>query len=95
MTESERRKIKRQLQNSYHEKYTHPKEKTEQIKLVLEDRKYFNILELFAGSGTTGCASILLNRRYILIEKDPDYIEIIKARVQYYTKIIKDQPLKI
>ena len=51
MTKSERIKIKRQLQNSYHEKYTHPKEKTEQIKSVLEDRKYFKILELFAGEG--------------------------------------------
>jgi len=38
MTKSERIKIKRQLQDSY-EKYTHPKEKTEQIKSVLEDRE--------------------------------------------------------
>lgn len=51
MTLTERRKIKRQLQYLGDEKYTHPKEKEEQIKKVLEDRKYFNILELFCGNG--------------------------------------------
>lgn len=51
MTESERRKEKRRLQKLGDEKYTHPREKEEQIKNVLENRKYFNILELFAGEG--------------------------------------------
>jgi len=39
------------------------------------------ILDPFAGSGTTGVACQNLNRNYILIEKEPEYIEIIKQRL--------------
>lgn len=39
------------------------------------------ILDPFAGSGTTGIACKNLNRNYILIEKEPEYIEIIKKRL--------------
>jgi site-specific DNA-methyltransferase (adenine-specific) len=39
------------------------------------------ILDPFAGSGTTGVACKNLNRNYILIEKEPEYIEIIKKRL--------------
>jgi hypothetical protein len=51
MTETERRIEKRRLQKLGDEKYTHPKEKEAQIRLVLGNRRYFNILELFAGNG--------------------------------------------
>jgi len=40
------------------------------------------ILDPFAGSGTTGVACKNLNRNYILIEKEPEYIEIINKRLQ-------------
>jgi len=53
------------------------------------------ILDPFAGSGTTGCAAILLDRKIIMIEKETEYIEICKARIDYYKNIKKDQPLKI
>lgn len=53
------------------------------------------ILDPFAGSGTTGCAAVLLRRRYILIEMDKEYIEIIKARINYYTEQVENEPLKI
>lgn len=43
--------------------------------------KYDLVLDLFAGSGTTGLACKNLNRNYILIEKEPEYIEIIKKRL--------------
>ena len=33
------------------------------------------------GSGTTGVASINLNRNFIGIEKDPKYFEIAKDRI--------------
>ena len=39
------------------------------------------ILDPFAGSGTTGVASKNLNRNCILIEKEPEYCEIIKKRI--------------
>jgi hypothetical protein len=39
------------------------------------------ILDIFAGSGTTGVACKNLNRNYILIEKEPEYIDIINKRL--------------
>ena len=39
------------------------------------------ILDPFAGSGTTGVAAKKLKRNYILIEKEEEYIPIIKARL--------------
>lgn len=39
------------------------------------------ILDAFAGSGTTGVACKQLKRNYILIEKEPKYIEIINKRL--------------
>jgi DNA modification methylase len=40
------------------------------------------ILDIFAGSGSTGKAAILEGFKVILIEKEQDYIPIIKARVK-------------
>jgi len=40
------------------------------------------ILDPFAGSGTTGVACKNLNRNYILIEKEPEYIDIINKRLK-------------
>ena len=39
------------------------------------------VLDNAAGSGTTGVACKNLNRNYILIEKEPEYVEIIKKRL--------------
>lgn len=39
------------------------------------------VLDNCAGSGTTGIAARNLKREFILIEKEPDYIEIIKNRL--------------
>lgn len=39
------------------------------------------ILDPFAGSGTTGVACKNTNRNYILIEKEPEYIDIINKRL--------------
>ena len=39
------------------------------------------VLDNCAGSGTTGVACKNLNRNYILIEKEPEYIDIIKKRL--------------
>lgn len=48
------------------------------IKLI---PKEYIILDPFAGSGTTGVACKNLGRNYILIEKEPEYVEIINKRL--------------
>lgn len=40
------------------------------------------ILDPFAGSGSTGLACKNLGREFILIERDPEYVKIIEARLQ-------------
>jgi site-specific DNA-methyltransferase (adenine-specific) len=40
------------------------------------------VLDNCAGSGTTGVACINTNRNYILIEKEPEYIDIINERLK-------------
>ena len=40
------------------------------------------VLDPFAGSGTTGVAAISEDRRVILIEKEPAYVEIARRRVR-------------
>lgn len=40
------------------------------------------VLDNCAGSGTTGVAARNLNRNFILIEKEPEYIDIINKRLQ-------------
>jgi len=39
------------------------------------------VLDPFAGSGTTGLACQMEGFDYILIEKDPHFVEIIKRRL--------------
>lgn len=46
------------------------------------------VLDPFSGSGTTAIASILLNKNFILIEKDPQYCEIAKHRIIHYSNNI-------
>ena len=47
------------------------------------------ILDLFAGSGTTGVACEQLKIPYILIEREEEYCEIIKARIKAAHKPIR------
>ena len=42
-------------------------------------------LDPFAGSGTTLQAAKLLNRRYVGIEVNPEYVKIINARLAQET----------
>jgi DNA modification methylase len=42
------------------------------------------ILDPFAGSGTTALACLETNRDYILIEKEPDYYEVIQKRINQW-----------
>ena len=49
------------------------------IKLVSKEGQL--ILDPFAGSGSTGVACVNLNRKYILIERDDGYYEIMQSRL--------------
>ena len=42
----------------------------------------YKILDPFAGSGTTGVACALLDRDFIGIELDDDYVKLSNARIQ-------------
>jgi len=50
------------------------------IKLV--SREGALVLDPFLGSGTTAIACVKLNRQYIGIEREPDYIKIAEARIK-------------
>jgi hypothetical protein len=41
------------------------------------------ILDMFAGSGTTGVAAVHCGFRYVLIEQSPEYVEIARARIEH------------
>ena len=44
-----------------------------------------DVLDCFAGSGTTGVAAGQLKRKFILVEKDKEYVSIIKKRLEENT----------
>jgi modification methylase len=56
---------------------------TEIAERIIKATNYQTILDPFAGSGTTGVACKNTNRNYILIEKEPEYIDIINERLNY------------
>lgn len=41
------------------------------------------VMDCFSGSGTTGVASIQLNRRYVGVELNPDYAELSRIRLKF------------
>jgi len=49
------------------------------VKLISKEGQ--TILDPFAGSGSTGLACINLNRNYVLVEREEEYVVIIKARI--------------
>jgi DNA modification methylase len=48
------------------------------------------VLDPFAGSGSTGCAAVLEGFRPVLIEREAEYVEIIKARLTYWSAKAKE-----
>ncbi len=74
------------LPHNSKEKLKHPTQKPlKLIERIVEICSCQNdiILDNFAGSGTLGEACTNLNRNSILIEKDKNYLEIIKNRIVY------------
>lgn len=57
------------------------------VKLI--SREGQTVLDPFAGSGTTGIACKNLNRNAILIEREAEYVEIAKARIDYVKNQMK------
>lgn len=39
----------------------------------------------FMGSGSTGCAAVLEGFRFLGIEREPEYLEIARARIAHWT----------
>lgn len=54
------------------------------IKLICPQKGI--VLDPFMGSGSTGVAAVNLSRNFIGIEKEKDYFEIAKKRIEYYIK---------
>ena len=54
--------------------------------ITLATREGDIVLDPFTGSGTTGIASIKLNRNFIGFEREPDYFKIAEARINEATQ---------
>lgn len=67
------------------EAYQHPAMFPEQLAtdhILSWSNEGDTVLDPFAGSGTTGIACLNTDRKFILIEKDAGYCEIIKKRIE-------------
>ena len=51
-------------------------------------KKNVVVLDPFMGSGTTGVVAKKLNRQYVGIEINPDYIKMAEARIEATTDVI-------
>ena len=58
------------------------------VRMVTADGQ--KILDPFAGSGTTGLACLSENRDFLLIEKDEDYAEIARERLDNSEEILQE-----
>jgi site-specific DNA-methyltransferase (adenine-specific) len=67
------------------EKTGYPTQKPEGILrriIQASSRKDDIVLDFFAGSGTTGAVAASLGRRFILIDQNPESIEVITKRLE-------------
>ena len=61
--------------------------------ILLSTKEGDTVLDLFVGSGTTGVACKKLNRKFIGIDINPEYIEISKERIYEQQKDNEDDTL--
>lgn len=69
----------------YEEKRVHPTQKPLKLikrLIVASSNENDLVLDPFGGSGATAIAALMLKRRYIIIESNPEYIQIIRTRVE-------------
>lgn len=89
-----------------HSKNIHPTVKPVKLMsyiITLFTREGDWVLDPFLGSGTTGMASKLLNRNFIGIEMNEEYMEIIKDRldisrkdlITFFKEVITDEQLRL
>ena len=50
------------------------------------------VLDPFAGSGTTAIAAVLEGRRWIAIEREPEYAAIARARIEWWARETARKP---
>ena len=62
------------------------------IKLVTREGAI--VLDPFIGSGTTAIACLKLNRKFIGIDKEPEYVEIAKARIKAWKEKIRREGIQ-
>jgi len=48
------------------------------------------ILDPFMGSGTTGCAAMRLAFQFIGIEREQEYLEIARKRIEYWANQVEE-----
>ena len=53
------------------------------------------VLDPFGGSGTTGVAALLEGRRVILVERDPDFAAICRARLTHAAPTTADLSARV
>ena len=78
-------KLPKRLQEHFYKGNFHPTIKSlkllEYLCTLTKTPTGGTVLDPFAGSGTTGLACKKTGRDFILIEKEPEYVEIAKARL--------------
>lgn len=53
------------------------------------------VLDMFGGSGSTGCAAVLEGRRVVLIEREEDFAAIARARVAHWSDKHSEEPAPV
>jgi site-specific DNA-methyltransferase (adenine-specific) len=61
--------------------YTPKPEKAIERIIQLHTQEGDTVFDCFAGSGTTGVVAKKMNRQYVLIEKEPEYLDLIAGRL--------------
>ncbi|MCW4048554.1 MAG: DNA methyltransferase [Candidatus Bathyarchaeota archaeon] len=72
-------------QSNFKDKRVHPTQKPlELYRRIIRQSTHTgeSVISPFAGSGTTGHAALLEERNFCLIEKNPDYVELIEKRLR-------------
>jgi modification methylase len=53
------------------------------------------VLDPFCGSGTTAAVAKKLGRRYVTIDREPDYVDVAKRRLAAVTSVVSDEVLPL